>query len=280
MLQLQSGGTTLSDHFSSLAENLKALDDDQNSPVKRTNKILYVGILISLVVHFFLGHQLWYQSITEQENMYKPAIIFDIDFVDQKEALLEKIEVKDEQINEEQIQETPINEQEITETETIKEEIQPVEDEPLPAEKSNIDEPTTITPAQTTSKEIVLENIYDNIRETTTQAQPQSDFMRKDFIVMDPRLKQQLDKALAEQQRIKGLEEVGRIKRENEFHEFASQGGQKVVRVDGNCFQLQEGGAFSNFQYQWLLMGNCEKTEKLDFKTRKLDREYLEGNSQ
>lgn len=235
----------------------------------QTHRIFYIGLLVSLALHLLFASTLkngFSNKLIETETMNK-RISVEITsplqrLTSQEEnqlPLTEEVVLKKEQKNPSILKTEP---KPALQPEKIKPTVQPKE----VVQKNN-----------KATKRIIFEDIRERISSDVLTENKQNKFDSSSFTITDPILRKQLDNALREQHSKHRVNQFGKTNKENEFYEFKSEGNVQTVRVNGNCFQVHQQTAFSTTSIPWLFMGRCKKLKKLDFKTRKLDREYLEG---
>ncbi|TQV87805.1 hypothetical protein [Aliikangiella coralliicola] len=272
----QAGAITTEYQFESLYQSIRS-SDDYYAIKEQTNKFLSIGICISIFLHLSAGQLFWFQHQTMSSTSEQPSKSFKINLLSGTNSKPEKQQIS-QQVEPHQREKTESDNREpksqISEKKTEQPEDSSTNKSPEKTAQSKI-ENTSQNTQSTADKQIVFEDILDGLRKQTLNETQESEFLRSDFIVMDPKLRQKLDDILREKKRIEAISEKTRKRKENEFYEFQSYGNDRTVRINGKCFQLQKQPDFSDFNYLWTSIGSCENKVKLDFTKRKLDQEYL-----
>lgn len=93
----------------------------------------------------------------------------------------------------------------------------------------------------------------------------------------NPAISQYLSAQEKEQSRLKALNAEKQRQQDNEHFEFNTTGDTSVARIDGRCFLVPQNTSMELEFRIWLPLGDCEKKKKLDFSTKKLDKEFTDG---
>jgi|GEM_PF-3104737 len=268
MIQSTTQVEIASEQYFSLGQSIYS--DEILSPSLNwaNHKLIYFGVTISAILHFGLGSTFWQDIFlsTGKNKLHTPVTV---------ELLKRQIQANDNALAQTKPEEDELQNplQQLADKKTIS---QTTHEATIPSE--NVEQQQTKKPTiAQANKKILVENIFASVREDKGTLRQTSQFHRSNFIVTDPELQKQLDKQLNEQKRKKQIGELGQTEKANKRYAFKPQGNSQVVRLNGQCYQVQKTDAFSLISIPWTYMGNCEKLEKLDFKSRKLDKEYLDA---
>ena len=274
MIQYQADATAVNSQFDLLYKGSNIADELRHQLKNQSNKYLYIGITVSILLHVVIGQFfLPYNSVSQPDN--PPENSFNVTLFN---AVKHRQPEQQEKLSEKVTNTTKI--ENIKSSSPVKPTEEKAAEEKTAIEKTTGEKSTSnkakMRPNQKSENKIILGNIYENLSKEIIQENQPSEFLRKDFVVMDPKLRKRLDEILREQKHIKRLSKERQVRKDNKYFEYASYGGDQIVRVNGNCFKLKQ-DLFQSSGTLWLMMGSCKKSRKLDFKTRKLDQEYLEG---
>jgi hypothetical protein len=247
--------------------------------------LLIIGLLLSTLVHYWYLDSTWRQKSASQrpqtDAYFSPFIQVIVDgknSAPQKSNAATDRDLSESLATSEQFSTLPDKAAEPPET-SISSPSQPLVQAELPSDTGTINNTQTVTrdpelSAKTGEQNITLGSIYAQAREHATSMAITPDELYQTSVIFDPKLKTQLNEQLRQQRRSRAAGNLGQLAEQNEHTEFATQGNVQVVRVNGRCFQKVKDTSLSVDSYNWLIMGGCEVSEKLDFKTSKLDREY------
>lgn len=122
--------------------------------------------------------------------------------------------------------------------------------------------------------------VYEEILEQAVQIdqamEREKTFLREDFKVFSNDLREKLEKSNEKKQQHKEYLSNEQLKEGNEYFEYNATNGSKMIRIDGNCFEVPQDDPFDLVPKTWKLMGNCSKNKEFKFKAKTLSKQFQE----
>ncbi len=135
-----------------------------------------------------------------------------------------------------------------------------------------------IQPEVNQPNKISIQSLRESLSKNEIINELEQQSVDPNFVVFDPRLRNDL-KAIEDQRKETSLIEAEQqFRKDNEFYEYQEVGGQRIVRVDGNCFIVPTKDPFAVVQSIWTILGPCENEKKLLIKPGLFSHQYKAEN--
>ena len=122
-----------------------------------------------------------------------------------------------------------------------------------------------------------FESIRESIGRNETQDAIRATEENQSGTYFNPTINQHLYEQEKQQSRLKAINEEKQRQEDNKHFEFNTTGNTSVARINGRCFLVPQNTSMELEFRIWLPLGDCEKKKKLDFSTKKLDKEFRDG---